>query len=199
MTALHRHPRLQGGLALLYGGRSAERAISLQSGAAVGAALERLGLRVQAIDTAGEGWLQRWPEGCRHAFIALHGPGGEDGSVQGALQQLGVGHTGSGVLASALAMDKLRSKQLWRGLGLPTPDFVLAGADTDWAAVMADFGVAFVKPVREGSSLGMARVSTATELEQALGEAARCDSAVLVDRAVAGPDVNEGVTVCGAD
>lgn len=190
---LRDHPRLQGGVALLYGGHSAEREISLQSGAAVHAALERLRIPVVAIDTGDAGWLQKWPAGCRHAFIALHGPGGEDGTVPGALQQLDVTYTGSGVLASALAMDKLRSKQLWRGIDLPTPDFAMVDEHSDWAALMQDFGVAFVKPAREGSSIGMARVTSAAELRAAWQAAARFDANVLVERAVTGPEYTVAV------
>lgn len=188
MTAVLDRDRLSGGVALLYGGRSAEREISLQSGAAVQAALQRLQLPVIAIDTAEKGWLQRWPATCEYAFIALHGPGGEDGTVQGALDQLGVTYTGSGVLASALAMDKLRSKQLWRGIGLPTPDFAVLDASADCDALMAEFGAAFVKPAHEGSSIGMARVTSAAELRAAYSEAGRFDASVLVERAVTGAE-----------
>lgn len=188
MSAVFDLKLLQGDVALLYGGHSAEREISLRSGAAMKAALERLGIPVVAIDTENNNWVRQWPQQCRHAVIALHGPGGEDGTVQAALQLLNVSYTGSGVLASALAMDKLRTKQLWRGVGLPTPDFVVLDKKTDFEAVMRDFGTAFVKPVHEGSSIGMARVHSGQELQQAYQQAAHYDTSVIVERAVSGAE-----------
>ena len=124
-----------GRVGLLYGGTSSEREVSLMSGAAVHQAMLNAGVDVVAIDT-GADLLQELP---RHnldrVFIALHGPGGEDGTLQGALEYLGLPYTGSGVLASALAMDKLRCKQMWQGIGLPTADFAVLDKQSDWAQI----------------------------------------------------------------
>src|SRR6218665_1890629 len=141
-------------VAVLYGGDSAEREVSLESGRACFYALQQLHVPAALIDTQNAGWLQRMGSEFKHAFIALHGGRGEDGSVQGLLEYLGVSYTGSGVGASALALDKLRAKQLWNGIGLSTPEFEVLGANSDWAAIAARFGTAMVKPVHEGSSVG---------------------------------------------
>ncbi|MFT6552782.1 MAG: D-alanine-D-alanine ligase [Zhongshania marina] len=167
MTVADINQAIGGKLAVLYGGRSAEREISLKSGAAVAAAFERQGIAVEKIDVASDGWMQGLKADFTQVFIALHGPGGEDGTVQGALECLGVKYTGSGVLASALAMDKFRCKLLWLGLGLSTPKFIELTAGSDWAAIIADMGSVIVKPACEGSSIGMARAETAQELEAA--------------------------------
>ncbi|MBW2940207.1 D-alanine--D-alanine ligase [Zhongshania sp. CAU 1632] len=156
-----------GKLAVLFGGHSAEREISLKSGAAVTAAFQRQGIAVEAIDVADRGWMQRVEADFSHTFIALHGPGGEDGTVQGALECLGVTYTGSGVMASALAMDKFRCKLLWLGMGLSTPKFIELTAASDWAAIIADLGSVIVKPACEGSSIGMSRAASAEELQSA--------------------------------
>ncbi len=179
---------LQGDVAVLLGGNSAERAISLKSGNAVLESLHRQGVKAIAIDTAQPGWLRGMPDSVRHVFIALHGPGGEDGTVQGALELLGLSYTGSGVLASALAMDKLRSKQLWTGIGLPTPEFARLDAGTDYADLIARWSTVIVKPSHEGSSLGMARVSSVEDLAAAHAEAARFDSVVLAERCIRGAE-----------
>ncbi len=113
-------------VAVLLGGNSAEREVSLQSGQTVVSALQSLGIEVRAVDPAEPDWVAQL-QGVALAFIALHGPGGEDGSMQGALQTLRIPYTGSGVLGSALAMDKKRSKQLWQGIGLSTGGFVPLG------------------------------------------------------------------------
>ncbi|MFQ3201256.1 MAG: D-alanine-D-alanine ligase [Zhongshania sp.] len=154
-----------GKLAVLFGGRSAEREISLKSGAAVAAAFASQGVPVETIDIAEDGWMQYLQAEFSNVFIALHGPGGEDGTVQGALDCLGVKYTGSGVMASALAMDKFRCKLLWLGLGLSTPKFIELTAVSDWAAIIADLGAVIVKPACEGSSIGMSRATTAEELQ----------------------------------
>ena len=156
-----------GKLAVLLGGRSSEREISLKSGAAVMAAFERLGIVVEGIDVADADWMQRLSGEYRQVFIALHGPGGEDGTVQGALECLGVGYTGSGVMASALAMDKFRCKLLWLGMGLSTPRFAELTAASNWQGIINDLGPVIVKPACEGSSIGMARAATAAELADA--------------------------------
>ncbi|MGK2915549.1 MAG: D-alanine--D-alanine ligase [Porticoccaceae bacterium] len=178
-----------GRVAVLYGGTSAERAISLLSGVAVLQALLAAGVDVVGIDVAGDLIERLTREAPDRVFIALHGPGGEDGTVQGALEFLRRPYTGSGVLASALAMDKLRCKQLWRGVGLPTAPFAVLEAASDWAQVLAELGgVAMVKPAREGSSLGMARATTAEALRAAWQAAAEFDGSVLAERWLAGAE-----------
>ncbi len=176
-----------GPIGVLLGGNSAEREISLQSGQTVIEALQGLGFEVRPVDPAGGDWLTRL-EGVSFAFIALHGPGGEDGSMQGALQTLGIPFTGSGVLGSALAMDKLRSKQLWQGLGLSTAGFVSLTADTDWQQVIDRFGKVFVKPASEGSSIGMTAAGTAAELKLAYQAASEYGEGVLAEQFIDGPE-----------
>ncbi|MFN3164681.1 MAG: D-alanine--D-alanine ligase, partial [Pseudohongiellaceae bacterium] len=143
--------------------------------------------RVVDIDPAENGWLEQL-RAADFAFIALHGPGGEDGTVQGTLEVLGIPYTGSGVLGSALAMDKCRSKQLWQGIGLATGGFEMLGAETDWQAVIDRLGKVFVKPACEGSSIGMAPASNASELEQAYQQAARYSGGVLAEQFIDGPE-----------
>ncbi len=157
--------QIRGSLALLFGGKSAEREISLRSGKAILAALERQKIPVTVIDPADEQWLHKLAEH-QHAFIALHGPGGEDGTVQGALECMGMAYTGSGVMASALAMDKLRCKRLWLGEGLSTPHFIELHANSDWQAAADMLGAAIVKPACEGSSIGMSRADSAEQLRE---------------------------------
>ena len=128
------------------------------------------------------------------AFIALHGPGGEDGSMQGALQTLGIPYTGSGVLGSALAMDKQRSKQLWQGIGLATGGFVTLSADTDWQAVIDRFGKVFVKPACEGSSIRYERAQTArVRCRQAFDVASEYAGEVLAEQFIDGPEYTVAV------
>jgi D-alanine-D-alanine ligase len=129
-------------------------------------------------------------EGIARAFIALHGRGGEDGSVQGMLDVLGIAYTGSGILASALALDKWRAKLVWQAAGLSTPACRLLEGGIEPAQIVAELGLPlFVKPAREGSSLGAARVDTATELSTAYAAAARRDRLVLVERFISGTEV----------
>ena len=171
-----------GKVAVIYGGTSAERDISLASGAAVLQGLLDADIDAVGVD-AGEGLLKDLMDlGPDRVFIVLHGPGGEDGAVQGALEWLGIPYTGSGVQASALAMDKLRCKQLWRGAGLPTAAFVELRYDSDWEKLLGELGgVAMVKPANEGSSLGMARADSPEELEQAWREASQYDVNVIAE------------------
>jgi D-alanine-D-alanine ligase len=171
MTVASINQAIGGKLAVLFGGRSAEREISLKSGAAVAAAFASQGVPVETIDIAEDGWMQYLQAEFSNVFIALHGPGGEDGTVQGALDCLGVKYTGSGVMASALAMDKFRCKLLWLGVGLSTPKFIELTAVSDWAAIIADLGAVIVKPACEGSSIGMSRAATAEELHGAWQDA----------------------------
>jgi D-alanine-D-alanine ligase len=174
-------------VAVLLGGDSAEREVSLQSGQTIIDALGEGGFQVRPIDPAQPGWIAQL-QGVCFAFIALHGPGGEDGSMQGALEALKVPYTGSRVLGSALAMDKLRSKQLWQGIGLSTGGFVRLTPDTDWQQVVNRFGKVFVKPICEGSSIGMTCVDSAVALEQAFVAASKYGGGVLAEQFIDGPE-----------
>ena len=148
-----------GKVAVLFGGTSAERAVSLNSGSRVLAALQGQGIDAHAFDPA-EQPLDAL-KGYDRAFIALHGRHGEDGTIQGALEVMHIPYTGSGVLASALAMDKFRTKLMWQAAGLPVPAYAILTADADFAAVEQQLGLPmFVKPAREGSSIGVTKVST---------------------------------------
>jgi len=178
-----------GRVAVLCGGWSAEREISLKSGAAVRDGLCAAGVDAYLIDAGADLLAQLIAAPPAAAFIALHGRGGEDGTLQGALEWLGIPYTGSGVKAAALAMDKLRCKQLWQGAGLPTAAFATLAADTHWAQALAALGGdVMVKPAREGSSLGMARARSAAELEAAWRAAAAYDDCVIAESWLAGPE-----------
>jgi D-alanine-D-alanine ligase len=179
-------------LAVLLGGTSAEREVSLQSGQTVVTALESAGAEVRKVDPAEDDWMARL-QGVGCAFIALHGPGGEDGRIQGALETLGVPYTGSGVLGSALAMDKQRSKQLWQGIGISTAGFATLTADTDWQGVIDRFGKVFVKPACEGSSIGMSSADTAEALRAAFDAAAPFSGEVLAEQFIDGPEYTVGI------
>ncbi len=178
-----------GRVGVLYGGTSAERDISLQTGAAVLNALQQSGVDAVGIDIGADAIAQIQATPMDLAFIALHGPGGEDGRIQGVLEYMGIPYTGSDVSASALAMDKLRSKQLWAGIGLSTPEFAIVNADSDWDRVLKNLGGdAIVKPAHEGSSIGMARVQSGAELAEAYRQAAHYDGSVLVERLITGSE-----------
>lgn len=181
--------RVFGKVAVLYGGRSAEREVSLNSGAAVLSALQSAGVDAHGID-AGTDILQQLQAGAYdRAFIVLHGRGGEDGTIQGLLECAGIPYTGSGVLASALAMDKLRTKQVWHSLGLPTPRHATLASEADCARVADELGFPLmVKPSQEGSSIGMAKVHNLAELEEAWHLARQYDSNVLVEQYISGPE-----------
>ena len=183
-----------GKVAVLMGGRSAEREISLQTGAAVLAALRRQGVDAWEVD-AGETVARDLVEGCfDRVFNALHGRGGEDGVIQGALEVLNLPYTGSGVLGSALSMDKVRCKWIWQGLGLPTPDFRLIRREQDLHGAARDLGLPLMlKPVHEGSSLGAGRVSAAEDLPQAWANALRYDDKVICERWMPGGDYTVGI------
>lgn len=178
-----------GRVAVLFGGKSAEREVSLKSGNAVLSALQSAGVDAFGIDV-GDDFLERLlSEKIDRAFIVLHGRGGEDGSMQGLLECAGVPYTGSGILASALAMDKLRTKQVWQSLGLSTPRHaVLASAD-DCRHAATELGFPLiVKPAHEGSSIGMAKVADVEALIAAWQDAAVYDSQVLVEQWIHGPE-----------
>ncbi len=179
-----------GKVAVLMGGTSAEREISLMSGRAVLAALKAAGVDAHGFDPAERPLDDLKMEHFDRAFIALHGRGGEDGTVQGALEILGIPYTGSGVMASAIAMDKWRTKMIWLSAGLPTPRYRILEAGMDWNAVAADLGLPlFVKPAREGSSVGATKVTAAWELAGAFAAAVAHDSLVLAEEFVAGAEL----------
>jgi D-alanine-D-alanine ligase len=182
-----------GKVAVLLGGESAEREVSLRSGKAVCSALVEMGVNAHLFDTAHRRLGELMSEGFDRIVIMLHGRGGEDGTMQGALQLMSLPYTGSGVLGSALAMDKVRSKQIWSDLGLPTAEYVkldkssfVPGSGPDIMAKLG--GKVMVKPALEGSSIGMAKVFSVDEIEQAIQCAFEHDKTVLVERFIVGPE-----------
>ena len=183
-----------GKVAVLMGGRSAERDISLQTGAAILAALRRQGVDAHEID-AGEAVVGDLVSGAfDRVFNALHGRGGEDGVIQGALEALNLPYTGSGVLGSALSMDKLRCKWIWQRLGLPTPEFKLVRCEQDLDAAARKLGFPLMlKPVHEGSSLGISKVAAAGDLRPAWVNAAGYDDEVICERWLPGGDYTVGI------
>ena len=182
-------PKVFGRVAVLFGGKSAEREVSLKSGKAVLAALQDAGVDAFGIDVGADLLSRLAGEKIDRAFIVLHGRGGEDGSMQGLLECLGIPYTGSGVLASALAMDKLRTKQVWQSLGLPTPRHAVLASAADCERAAGELGFPLiVKPAHEGSSIGMARVENLDALLAAWQDARRYDPQVLVEQWISGPE-----------
>jgi len=183
-----------GRVVVLYGGQSAEREVSILGGEAV-----LRGLQEQAVDAIGLDAGSDWIEQLRamqpdRVFILLHGCGGEDGVVQGALESMGVPYTGSGVLASALALDKIRCKQFWWGIGLPTAPFAVLDENSQWDDVLETLGGSvMVKPASEGSSLGMSRADSAAELETSWQLARKFDRYVLAEQWLAGAEYTVAV------
>lgn len=178
-----------GKVAVMFGGTSAEREVSLKSGAAVLKALQEQGIDAHAFDPKFQDLAELKTLGFQRVFIVLHGRGGEDGTMQGALQLAGLPYTGSGVLGSALAMDKIRCKFLFSAHGLPTAPFVVAvkGEAIDHAAVISKLnGKVMVKPANEGSSIGMSAATSGDELKTALELAFQYDDAVLVEQWIQG-------------
>jgi D-alanine-D-alanine ligase len=177
-------------VAVLMGGRSAEREISLMSGAGVLKALRAKGVDAHAFDPAERDLGELKREGFGRCFVILHGRGGEDGTVQGALEVMGIPYTGSGVLGSAIAMDKWRTKMIWQAAGLPTPRWRVLRADDDWEAVARELGLPLVvKPANEGSTLGLTRVARAGELPAAYELAARkYHDTALAESFIDGPE-----------
>jgi len=178
-----------GKVAVMMGGRSAERDISIESGEAVLAALLRSGVDAHKIDVQNN--IFNDIDGCNfdRVFIALHGRGGEDGTIQGALDTIQMPYTGSNVLGSALAMDKCRSKRIWKSAGLPTPEFIELFEKSDWQQVSDELGLPLmVKPVREGSSFGATKVKVVEELESAWREAYQYDNQVMAECWIEGPE-----------
>jgi D-alanine-D-alanine ligase len=183
-----------GKVAVLMGGHSAEREISLLSGNAVLAALQRQAVDAHAFDPAERPLEDLKREGFTRAHIALHGRYGEDGTVQGALELLGVPYTGSGVLASALAMDKWRTKLIWQATGIPTPRYALLESASDFTAVSNELGLPLiVKPVREGSTIGLSKVMEVKNLPEAYALAANSDALVLAEEFIEGTELTVGI------
>jgi D-alanine-D-alanine ligase len=183
-----------GKVAVLMGGRSAEREISLRSGTMVLAALRSKGIDAHAFDPRDQGLEQLMAQKFDRVFIALHGRFGEDGTVQGALEYLGIPYTGSGVMASALAMDKWRTKLLWQAAGVSTPPYELLSEDSDFVGMAARIGLPLmVKPAREGSSIGMSKVISVEKLQAAFELAAQYDSVIIAERFVEGVELTAGI------
>lgn len=188
-------------VAVLLGGTSAERDVSLMSGEAVIAGLKQAGIDAHGVDPRDFPVMRLKEEGYTKVFIALHGRGGEDGTLQGVLDFLQLPYTGSGVMASAITMDKWRSKLLWQGVGLPVAPYVWinrqqmeAGMDDALVARIAQLGMPlFVKPSSEGSSVGISRVNQPADLAAALEEAFRHDDDVLIEKFISGPEYTVGM------
>ena len=184
-----------GKVAVLMGGRSAEREISLMSGNGVLKALRSKGVDAHPFDPAQRDLFELKREGYARCFIALHGRGGEDGTLQGALEVLGIPYTGSGVMGSAIGMDKWRTKMIWIGNNLPTPRYRILSAGDDWKAVARELGLPLiVKPANEGSTLGLTKVSSVRELPAAYELAARkFRDTALAEQFIDGPEYTAAV------
>ena len=183
---------LFGKVAVLLGGKSGEREVSLKSGSAVLAALQSQGIDAEAFDPATRPLhdLEQYDA----AFISLHGRFGEDGTMQGALELFGIPYTGSGVMASAIGMDKWRTKLIWHAAGVTTPAFEVVSADSDFAAIEQKLGLPlFVKPANEGSSIGISKVKVAGGLKAAYELAAKSDSLVIAEQFVGGGEYTVGI------
>jgi D-alanine-D-alanine ligase len=187
-------PKKLGKVAVLLGGTSAERDISLLSGNAVLKALQSKGVDAHGFDPKLRSIFDLQREGFQRVMISLHGRYGEDGTVQGALELMGIPYTGSGVMASALAMDKWRTKLVWQAAGIPTPKYLLLNADSNWKKVLDTLGLPLmVKPAREGSSIGITKVNTANELQAAYELAAKLDPLVLAEEFVVGQELTAAI------
>jgi D-alanine-D-alanine ligase len=183
-----------GRVAVLMGGPSAEREISLISGRAVLAALRSRDLDAHAFDPAERELFDLKREGFKRVFIALHGRFGEDGTVQGALEVMRIPYTGSGVMGSALSMDKWRTKLVWDASGIPTPRFAMVRSTTDWEKVTELLGMpVIVKPAREGSTLGLTKVSTPADFHAAWKLAAQYDDLVVAEEFIAGVELTASI------
>ena len=183
-----------GKVAVLMGGPSAEREISLLSGKGVLAALREKGVDAHAFDPVVNSLFDLPREKFARVFIALHGRFGEDGTVQGVLETLKIPYTGSGVMGSALAMDKWRTKLVWQAAGIPTPKYQMLSAGSDWGAVVDELKLPLiVKPAREGSSIGVTKVKTANELPVAFALAVKLDPLVIAEEFFAGQELTASV------
>lgn len=181
-------------VAVFMGGWSAERDVSLNSGRAVYKALKKQGINVTAIDVDRNICQQLHENQFSHVVNMLHGRGGEDGVIQGLLDVLKVPYTGSGVLGSALAMDKFRCKQLWRGIGLPTPDFVELKSELDCDKALETLGLPLmVKPVLEGSSIGISKVNSSDEMKPAWEKARNCKGTIIAEKFIQGEEYTAAI------
>ena len=189
-----------GKVGVLFGGRSAERDISIMSGTGVLQALLSRGIDAHAFDPGRRTLAELAEEKFERVFIALHGRFGEDGSLQGALEQLGIPYTGSGVMACAIGMDKVYTKLIWLMRGLPTPKYAVLDGASDLAHVVAELGLPLiVKPPNEGSTIGITKVGAANELAPAYALAARFDAVVLAEQFISGREFTVAVLGQGAD
>ncbi len=183
-----------GRVAVLMGGSSAEREISLLSGNGVLAALREKGVDAHAFDPAEHALFDLPREKFERVFIALHGRFGEDGTVQGVLETLKIPYTGSGVMGSALAMDKWRTKLIWQAAGIPTPQYRMLTQTSDWLKVVDELKLPLiVKPAREGSSIGVTKVKSASELPAAFALAFKLDPLVIAEQFIAGQELTASV------
>ena len=183
-----------GRVAVMFGGSSSEREVSLDTGHAVLAALQARGVDAHGWDPAQRGLAEFATAGFDRVWIALHGPGGEDGALQGALQWFGIPYTGSGVMASAIAMDKIRSKQLFQARGLPTPPFVVVRNRADAALAIDKLGLPLImKPDGQGSSVGMSKVFEASDLDEAVAAALQYSGVALAERCIVGDELTVAV------
>ena len=182
-------------VAVLMGGKSAEREVSIMSGTGVLKALRSKGVDAHAFDPAERDLAELKREGFARCFIALHGRGGEDGTLQGALELMGIPYTGSGVLGSAIGMDKWRTKMIWQAGGLPTPRYRILSAGDDWSAVARDLGLPLiVKPANEGSTLGLTKVTAVSQLAGAYRLATeKYRDLALAESFVDGPEFTAGI------
>jgi D-alanine-D-alanine ligase len=188
-----------GRVGVLFGGRSAEREVSNMSGAGVLAALLSKGIDAHAFDPGQRSLAELAAEKFDRVFIALHGRYGEDGSLQGALELLGIPYTGSGVMASSVGMDKITTKIVWLNAGLPTPRYTVLNAQSDLAATAADLGLPLiVKPPHEGSTIGITKVSEAGAFQAAYDIAAALDDSVLAEEFVTGREFTVAILGGGA-
>jgi D-alanine-D-alanine ligase len=185
-----------GKVAVLFGGDSSERQVSLWSGAGVLKALQSKGINAHAFDPAERDLIDLKREGFTHAWIALHGRNGEDGRVQAVLEHFGIAYTGSGVAASALGMDKWRTKLTWIASNIPTPGYRVVSADTDWMQVVAELGLPLIfKPAHEGSTIGITKVTSVDgdEMASAYAAAAKHDGLVIVEEFITGAEYTAAV------
>ena len=193
-SSLIPQPSSFGKVAVLLGGKSAEREVSLRSGGMILSALKRKGVDAHSFDPKDAGFEQLIAQRFDRVFIALHGRFGEDGTVQGALEYLGLPYTGSGVMASALAMDKWRTKLLWQASGISTPPYEMLTQGSDFPGVAARLGLPLmVKPAREGSSIGMSKVTSVEKVQAAYEVAAEYDDVVIAERFIEGFEVTAAI------
>ncbi|MDT8363421.1 MAG: D-alanine--D-alanine ligase [Nitrosomonas sp.] len=183
-----------GKVAVLLGGRSAEREVSLKSGTAVLAALRRCGINAHAFDPAEQSLDNLLRDGFDRTFITLHGRYGEDGSMQGALELMGMPYTGSGILASALVMDKWRTKMIWQAAGIDTPRYLMLDANSSFEEAAEQLGLPIIiKPAREGSTIGLSKVDNQQEFQAGYALAAGCDALVMAEQFIDGIELTAAI------